>query len=247
MIGALMIREVIALYGRRGLGAGWIVAEPLSFAIPVLILWSIVRDPYNHGLPIVGFLWSGYMPILLFRHIGNRALSFIRVSSGLMYHRQVTILDIFIARCTFEVCQNVAAAFVVFIMFYLLDDIEMPAKFSLFLIGYLYMIWWCVSIALFIGVLSERTEWVEKVWQPVAYTYLFYSGFGYMAGWLPPVLRNIALYQPSLQAYEMIRAGLFGNEMHSYYDFGYTSFVLGGMTLVGLMGLRSGRKYVVID
>lgn len=242
-----MIREVIAVYGRNGLGAGWVIGEPLTFAIPVLLLWSIVRSPFEHGIPMVTFLWSGYLPILLFRHVGSRMLFFIRHNSGLMYHRNVTILDVFIARCSIEVAANLASASVVFVMFYMLGEIDLPHDLPTFIIGYLYMIWWCTDVGLIIGAMCERSEWVEKIWSPYSYTYLFYSGFFFMAAWLPPGLRNIALYQPSLQAYEMIRHGLLGNQVQTYEDIGYTSFVLGVLTVFGLLLMRTGRRYVIVD
>jgi len=247
VIRALMIREVIAVYGRNGLGAGWVIGEPLTFALPVLLLWSIVRSPFEHGIPMVAFLWTGYLPILLFRHVGGRMLWFIRHNSGLMYHRNVTILDIFIARCAIEVAANLGSAAVVFVMFYMLGEIDVPRDLPTLIIGYLYMIWWCATVGLIIGAMCERSEWVEKIWSPYSYTYLFYSGFFFMAAWLPPALRNIALYQPSLQAYEMIRAGMFGNQVHTYYDFGYTSFVLSCLTVFGLLLMRAGRLYVTVD
>ena len=33
------------------------------------------------------FLWSGYLPLLLFRHLGGRMLLFVRVNAGLLYHQ----------------------------------------------------------------------------------------------------------------------------------------------------------------
>ncbi len=247
VIRALMVREIIAVYGRNGLGAGWVIGEPLIFALPVLVLWSIVRNPFEHGIGIVSFMWSGYMPILLFRHVGGRMLFFIRHNSGLMFHRNVTILDIFIARCSIEVAANLASAAIVYTMFYMLGEMDLPHNLPMLMIGYLYMIWWCAAVGLLIGALCERSEWVEKIWQPYSYTYLFYSGFFYMAAWLPSRLRDIALCQPSLQAYEMIRYGLLGNRVQTYYDFGYTSFVLASLTAFGLLLLRTGRRYVVIE
>lgn len=102
VVGALLIREIYARFGREGLGFGWIIDEPLIFALPVLLVWSAVRDPYEHGMPLMPMLWSGYLPILLFRHIGGRMLLFVRVNAGLLYHRQVTIFDIYLARCILE-------------------------------------------------------------------------------------------------------------------------------------------------
>ena len=109
------------------------------------------------------------------------------------------------------------------------------------------MVWWCINVGLIIGALSERADWVEKVWATYSYTYMAYCGMWFMAAWLPTKLRAIALYQPSLQAYEMLRAGVLGQTIRSYYDITYTAFVLAIMTWIGLMALRLGRKYVNID
>src|SRR5262245_14477503 len=98
VIGALIIREIHTRFGRENLGFGWIIAEPLVFALPVLAMWSLIRAKFEHGLPMIAFMWSGYLPLLLFRHVSGRMLMFVRVNAGLLYHQQVTILDLFIAR-----------------------------------------------------------------------------------------------------------------------------------------------------
>jgi capsular polysaccharide transport system permease protein len=98
VVGALIIREIYSRVGRESLGFAWLVAEPLVFALPVLFVWRAVRDPNEHGLSLVPFLWSGYLPLLLFRHLGGRILLFIRANVPLLYHQRVKIFDIFIAR-----------------------------------------------------------------------------------------------------------------------------------------------------
>src|SRR5207244_2064633 len=74
VVGALLIREIYSRFGRESLGFAWMIAEPLVFALPVLLVWRAVRNPYENGLPLIPFLWSGYLPILLFRHVGGRML-----------------------------------------------------------------------------------------------------------------------------------------------------------------------------
>jgi capsular polysaccharide transport system permease protein len=247
VVGALLIREVYTRFGREGLGFAWIVAEPLIFAIPVLLVWSAVRGGYEHGVPMMPFLWTGYLPVLLFRHVGGRMLLFVRVNAGLLYHRQVTIFDIFLARVLLEVGSNLSAVVASFVLFYSLGLIDLPRDLSMFYLGYFYMIWWSAAAGLIIGGLSERTDWAEKLWQPYSYLYMFFSGFFYLAAWLPPALRNVALYQPYLQAYEMIRAGMFGNVIETYGDPAYTTFILAILTLIGLLIMRDSRKYVVAE
>jgi capsular polysaccharide transport system permease protein len=247
VVGALLIREIYTRFGREGLGFAWIVAEPLIFAIPVLLVWSAVRGSHEHGLPMMPFLWTGYLPILLFRHVGGRMLFFVRVNAGLLYHRQVTIFDLYLARLLLEVVSNLSAVVASFALFYSLGWIDLPHDLSMFYLGYLYMIWWSAAAGLIIGGLSERTEWAEKLWQPFSYLYMFFSGFMYLATWLPPALRNVALYQPYLQAYEVIRAGMFGNVIKTYGDPAYLTFVLAILTLIGLLIMRDARKYVVAE
>jgi capsular polysaccharide transport system permease protein len=247
VVGALLIREIYTRFGREGLGFGWILLEPLIFAIPVLLVWSIVRSPYEHGIPLMPMLWTGYLPILLFRHVGARMLIFVRVNAGLLYHRQVTIFDIFLARCILEVASNLMAVVASFVLFYAVGMLDLPDNLPMFYLGYFYMIWWSATTGLIVGALSERSEWTEKIWQPFSYLYMFFSGFFYMAAWLPPVLRSWALCMPSLQAYEMIRAGMFGSSIKTYGDPAYDSLVLAVLTFVGLRLMRDARKYLVAE
>jgi capsular polysaccharide transport system permease protein len=247
VVGALLIREIYTRYGRQGLGFAWIVAEPLIFAVPVLFVWRAARGSHEHGIALMPFLWSGYLAILLFRHVGARILLFIRVNAGLLYHRQVTILDVFLGRVLLEIGSNLAALLASFALFYVIGAVDVPRDLPMFYLGYFFMIWWSVAAGLIIGALSERSDWVEKIWSPYSYLYLFFSGFFFLADWLPPALRKWALYQPSVQAYEMIRAGVFGTTIKTYGDPGYTTFSLAILTLIGLWLLREGRKYVVLE
>jgi capsular polysaccharide transport system permease protein len=247
VVGALLIREVYTRFGREGLGFGWIIGEPLVFAIPVLLVWSVVRDPYEHGLPLMPMLWTGYLPILLFRHIGSRMLLFVRVNAGLLYHRQVTVFDIYLARCILEVASNLTAVVASLALFYSVGLLDLPRDLPMFYLGYFYTIWWSAAVGLIIGGLSERSDWVEKVWQPFSYLYMFFSGFLFIAAWLPPAIRSWALCMPSLQAYEMMRAGMFGATIKTYGDPRYETLTLAVLTFFGLLIMRESRKYVVAE
>jgi capsular polysaccharide transport system permease protein len=192
-------------------------------------------------------LWSGYLPLLLFRHLGGRILLFIRANVPLLYHQRVTIFDIFLARALLEIFSNLTALVVSFAVFYANGASDVPRDSPMFCLGYFYTIWWSVAVALIVGALCERTDWVQQVWMPYSYLYMMFSGFFYLADWPPPSLRNVALYQPYTQAYEMIRGGVFGTTITTYGDPAYTTFALATLTLFGLWLMRDSRKYVVIE
>jgi len=78
VVGALFMREFVTRWGRRNLGFAWLFAEPLVFAFPVIAMWSMMRSPVEHGLPMIGFIWSGYLPLLIFRHVTSHSLYTVR-------------------------------------------------------------------------------------------------------------------------------------------------------------------------
>jgi capsular polysaccharide transport system permease protein len=194
-------REIQSRFGRENLGFAWTVAEPLVFAPPVLLMWRMIRATHEHGLLVMPFLWSGYLPLLLFCDLGGRILLFIRQNPALLYHRQVTILDIFIARSLLEIGSNLTAPIVPIVVFYILGAIDVSRDLPMFYVGYFFMAWWAVAIALIIGALSESTDWVQQIRLPYSYMYIMFSGFFDLADWLPPRLRAVALYPPYTQAY----------------------------------------------
>lgn len=248
VVGALFMREIQIRWGRRNLGFAWIIAEPLLFAFPVIIMWSFIRDPYEHGVPLVALVWSGYLPLLMFRHTTSQALYVVRSNGAMLYHRAVTPMDLVLGRSALEMMGALAATLSSFIILYVLGQLEWPHNFSLVLVGLFYMAWWAMAVALLVAAASERTDIVEHIWQPVSYMYLPLSGFLYMADWLPMKARYLALcVMPSLHAYEMIRAGLWGNRIATYYDIPYVTLVLAVLTIIGLWVMRGVRQHLQLE
>lgn len=244
---ALFVREMQTRWGRRNLGFAWLFCEPLVFALPVLTLWYFVRPSYDVGLPMFPFLWSGYLPLLLFRHTTGTSLFVVRQNAAVLYHRYVTPLDIFLSRCLIEALANIGAAIFSFGIFYLAGVLPWPYDPPLMIIGFLYTAWWSLAVALIVAALSERSEIVEHIWIPFAYVYMMLSGFPFMAYWLPAGLRSLALtFDAPLLTYELVRGGLFGNLVPTFQYPGYLSCILTVMTFFGLWMMRQVREHIEI-
>ena len=249
VIGALLMREIQLRWGRRNLGFAWIFLETLIFAMPVLTMWSFMHSGMDRGgIPFIAFMWSGYLPILMFRHVTSHCLYAIRSGGALFYHRDITPFDVVFARIGLEVIGNFSATALSFYIFYIIGVIDWPQNPNLFLLGFFYMAWWSVSVAIIVAAWSERSDIVEHVWAPISYIYMPVSGFFYLAQWLPIPVRDLALtVMPSLHCYEMIRGGLFGSRLQVFYDLSYLSFVLAMLTLFGLWMMRGVRQYIQFD
>lgn len=247
VLAALFLREMQTHWGRRNLGFAWLFCEPLVFALPVLTLWHFIRASHDGGLPMFPFLWSGYLPLLVFRHTTSNAMYVLRSNAAVLYHRNVTPFDLFLGRCGMEVVANFAAAIFSFTVFYLCGILRWPYDLPLMLAGFLFTGWWSLVIAMIVAALSERSEIVEHVWVPIAYVYLMVSGFPFMADWLPPRIRDFALtFDTPLLTYEMVRGGLFGDWVTTYQYPGYLACVLTVLTFIGLWLMRHIRPHVEV-
>jgi capsular polysaccharide transport system permease protein len=248
VVSALLQLRFLARWGRRNLGFAWLFAEPLVFALPVIVIWTMVRAPYEHGLPMTAFVWSGYLPILIFRHVTGGAIYSFRDSTSLFYHRQVNPLDVFLGNQGLEAVGNLSSAVFSFLVFYAIGLLDGPVNYQLMLLGFVYTTWWSLAVALIVSAAGVRSEVVEHIWQPVSYLYMFFSGFMFMAAWLPHSLRQIALtIDPPLICYEIIRAGMFGNKVQTYYDIPYLTYILLVLTFIGLFFVRDVRKHLELQ
>ena len=109
VISALMMRELITRFGRENIGFLWMMAEPLLFAVLVGLMWSFMKGPEEHGIGVIAFIASGYVPLVMFRSTVSRAVRALSANSSLLYHRQVTILDLILVRFLVELIGGMMA------------------------------------------------------------------------------------------------------------------------------------------
>lgn len=247
IIWALLLRELGTRYGRQNIGFLWVVAEPLLFCAGVIGLWTMIKPPYEHGIRIVPFVVTGYMPIILVRHMITQALNCVRANGGLLYHRQITILHLFLARLVLEFIGVSMAFVVVVLVLWLLGLTEPPQDLMLLYGGWALLAWISAGLAMVLGALAQIVEVIERFVALFTYVLVPLSGTFYMVDWVAAPYRKMLLYLPFIHPVEMIRGGFFGNEVHSYFDVGYASLWAGALTLAGLLLLRFVRDRVEVE
>lgn len=245
--GALCLREIYTRFGRDNIGFAWIIAEPVVFCCAVIVLWSFTSHSGHGDIPIVPFLLTGYMPLLMFRHITSRLLRCMQANASLLYHRSITIMTLYMSRITVEVLGTSAAFAACLIVFWFAGFVEIPHDPSLMLGGWLLYAWWASATAIIVGALSERTEVFEKFWNPISYIMIPLSGTFYMVHWMPAPVQNALLWMPPVNGVEMIRGGYFGPAAPTYFDPIYVIYVNMLTTAGGLYFAKDARNYVEIE
>ena len=187
MIRALLMREVITRFGRHNLGVLWLVGEPMVFTLGVAALWSAAGLSHGSGLPIIAFAITGYSSVLMWRNSVSRCNSAIQQNFGLLYHRNVQVIDVFLTRIILEIA-GATGSFIVLaaVLHHRWLDQAPGGPARRWSQGWLMLAWFGARSALTIGAATAYSEIVERLWHPASYLLFPLSGAAFMVEWLPP-------------------------------------------------------------
>jgi capsular polysaccharide transport system permease protein len=244
IIGALLMREGTLRYGHENLGFFWVIGEPLILTCGVMGMWTISGQTHGHGVGVVPFALSGYTMITLWRHLSGKAVHVIRGSMGLLFHRNITLLDVLFARALLEIVGILTAFFVAWTPLALLGFVDPMSDPLLFAGGYLLQGWFGMSVGFVVAGLSEMYEATEQILPPLLYITLPFTGVFSMSGWLPQSWREALSWSPLANNVEMMRAGMFAGDMVYYYDPFYVVCWCVGLTAIGVRLVQRARRFV---
>ena len=244
IVGALMMREGTMKYGHENLGFFWVMGEPMFLTVGVMGMWSITGQAHGHGVSIVPFALSGYTNITLWRHLSGKAVRAIRHNTSLLFHRNVRVLDILLARGLLDIVGIFTAFSIAYVPLALLGVVD-PLRVPLVLIGgFLLNGWFSLSVGLIIAGVSELSEPVEQFVPPLLYITLPFTGAFAMASWLPQKLRDALMWSPLANAQEMFRSGMFPAEVVTYWHPWYVVLVSLALTAIALPLVQYAQKHV---
>jgi len=247
VIFALMLRELHTRFGRENLGFLWFIGEPILFCAGVSIVWTAIRPPYEYGLPMTAIVITGYVPLTMWRHCISRAISAFRSNGSLMFHRQVTPLDIIINRMILEVVGTIIAGLIVCVFAIFLGYMKSPVDYKILYLGIFFQSVFSISCGLLVASLSEMSDLMEKVLGIFSYLSIPLSGAFTMVDWASPKYRWILLSSPSVESVEMIRAGQFGPTSHPHYNILFTIWINIVLLIIGISLTIRIKKYISIE
>ncbi|MPT49039.1 MAG: capsule biosynthesis protein [Sphingobium sp.] len=247
VIHALIIRELNTRFGRENIGFLWIMVEPLLFAGLVAIMWNIMKGSEAHGMSVAAFIISGYIPITLFRHGIARSTAVFTANSSLLYHRQIKINDFIVSRFIIELLGGMMAYIFAALILVLFNLFPVPENIGLLIAGWMIYALFSFSICLIIAPLSEMSEVVEKFVPVTTYIMIPFSGLFTMASWLTPEMRQYLLLSPFVNAMEMMRAGIWGDKITTYYNVWNPLICSMIAIVIGLALCRYVRRILTVE
>lgn len=245
ILGALLVREMLTRFGRHNIGFLWLFVEPMLFTLGVTALWSATKSVHGSNLPIVAFALTGYSSVLLWRNMPGRCIGALWNNLALMYHRNIKVIDIYLARLMLEFGGATISFATLAIVFITLDILAPPEDFLKVAGGWLLLAWFGSALAIFLGAMSHTSELVDKLWHPLSYLVFPLSGAAFMVDALPGFAQELVLYIPMVHGVEIVREGWFGAQARAHYDLGYVVPLTLALSVAALMMVRWIARRVV--
>ncbi|WP_052214554.1 ABC transporter permease [Belnapia sp. F-4-1] len=245
VIGALLLRELNTRFGRDNLGYLWLFVEPALLGGALGTLHYFIAHAMPGGLNPFEFWVIAYIPFYLLRGVINRAPFGIPSNQSLLYHRNVTILDILLARNLLEGAA-VLGALVVFLVFFGIAFGHWPTDPFKMLFGMVLMLLLSHGVSLLVSAGAVYTELFERLVHLVTYLSMPLLGAFWMVFWLPYDAQRLALWIPSVHIFKLIRDGHFGGAVPTTYDIGYVCAWIAGTNLLGMAAIRRARRDLVL-
>jgi capsular polysaccharide transport system permease protein len=245
VIGAVMMRELHTRYGRENVGYLWMIGEPMLLATIIgLLHMNAGHTVYLGDIKPLPFAVLGYTTFILFRGLVNRSAGSLEANAPLLYHRQVTVLDLTIARALLEF----AGVFLTFVtLMALLTGLglaEPPARPLIVFGAWALMFWYGLGHSILITAITYENRTAERLVHPYSYFMIGLSASFYQIGWMPQSFRTILGYIPITSIFELVRYGYFRGTNLDYFYGGYVVAVSMILTWVGLILMNRVHHHI---
>lgn len=245
VVGALILRELHTRYGRENIGYLWMVGEPLLLATVIGLMHGAQgHTAYAPDVQPLPFGVLGYTTFILFRGIVNRSEGGLEANGPLLYHRQVTVFDITIARVLLEFAGVFLTMVLLMTLFIGMGYAEPPVRPLVVIGAWMLMLFYGLGHATLIAAISYDNRTVGRLVHPYSYFMVFLSGAFTPIHWLPHSFQSILTWIPIAGIFELVRYGWFRSFNLDYF---YPLYVCGFTLIlnwVGLMCLASVRNKI---
>ncbi|AME22900.1 ABC transporter permease [Burkholderia sp. PAMC 26561] len=245
VVHALIMREIITRYGRHNIGFAWLFAEPMLFTLGIIILWSVYREGGSTAhINIISYALTGYSTVLNWRNGIGRCTLAIEPNASLLFHRNVRVIDLFIARLILEIGGVTLSSVILLVIMIAVGLIPPPVNSLNMILGWVLLSWYTSAMGILIGSLTLYSDLVDRIWHPIAYFQLPISGAFIMASYLPPNLRTVVMLFPVPHCVELLRYGYYGDKITPIYNVAYVCACCLILTWLALLAVRGASKRV---
>ncbi|MBD3795987.1 MAG: ABC transporter permease [Epsilonproteobacteria bacterium] len=218
---ALFLREVQTRFGTKRMGYFWAIFDAMLMVLIFAGLKAAIAEKSMPSIDFPVFLASGFLAFFLWKNIVSKSMSAFSANQALFAYRQVKPFDTIVARVVLEILVSTMATLVfIAIGWYFEFDIAVK-DFNMVILAVLWLCVFGFGLGLMSAVFSYFYETFGKIMNIIMTPLLFVSALMYTVDSLPPVLREIILYNPLVHFIEMIHGYYFHTLDTRYVSYEY--------------------------
>ena len=237
-VGAIILHEMSAIYGRTPGGYLWAILEPLGFIVVMAVGFGLVFHAPPLGENFMLFYATGFLPLHIYSELSVKLMNALRYFKPQLAYPKILWIDTLIARVLLHFGTGLVVATITIGAIILAD----PSPNHIRPINIATGTTMIAAIGIGVGVLNcyltGRFAFWSRVWAILARPIFFGSGVFYTFENLADPLAQWLWWNPILHAVTVIRSGFYTTYnpefTSSFYVFGTSGVAL----VLGLLLLR---------
>lgn len=240
---ALFLREALARLFAGRAAWFWLLAEPLSHIVFLMLVFSAIRIHTVGGIDTGTWIMVGLLAFFVFRRTGTQVMNAISANQALFTYRQVKPIDTALVRGILEGFLMVMVSAVLLIGYYLAGGKSSPSD-ILAVLGALAGLWlFGMGFGLILSVVGELIPEVSRVVNLAMTPIYFASGAMFPLASVPPPYREWLMLNPVAHGMEAARLG-FVSHYHPVRELSL-DYLFGSALVTIFLGLALHRRFAL--
>ncbi len=242
VVGALVLREVRATFGKSKLGYLWEILTPtISVGFLTLIFSGIGRKaPFGDSVAL--FFATGVLTLQFFKKTSSSLMNTFKANKSLLTHVIIKEIDTIIARLILIAATHILIMTIFYSGLMMLDLAKPPCYPEEMIYSFFSVMLFGLGFGTVNSVIISFWDSWSKVENILTRPLFFLSGIFYIPSNLPPEVIRILKWNPILHSIEWMRRGYYANYKSDILDIPYVIGLGVGLTFLGLLGERIYRK-----
>ncbi len=218
---AIMLRESRARYGNRHAGYLWALLEPIIHMVGLTAIFHFAGrvSPLEGGLLI--FMATGFTVFMPFRRLLRQTMQGYTSSEALLVYPVVKVMDVFLGKGLLSLATQVVIIFIVIGGLIVLGYAPLPNDLLPMIVAVIAL--WGIGFGggTFIGLVTQFYPSVRNLLRFPRRMLYFTSGVFFLPDTLPPLMRDLLLWNPINHAVILFREGYYEMYESQFLDLSY--------------------------
>lgn len=201
----IVLREMMARFGRHDLGYLWAIIEPLIHVTVLSIVFHYIRMRDTMGMNVILFVATGIIPLFFYLKTYQAMTTALRQNRPLLNHAAVQPMDIFLARATLEFFTQLLVLIIFATgIYFVVEPFRFGSVFSV--VANLFGLWITgIGMGLIIGSMVVHLESLPNIMMGFNRIIYITSGVFFTLDMMPAQVAEYAAYNPLLHFVDGVR------------------------------------------